>query len=74
LYPLTEKQRQKVQVCGNNWVRRIERLERADKRRTDDKISMRRIESESRSESFKKNLVRSRLKRAGEVERKGDEN
>ena len=33
---LTEKQQQKLQVCENNWVRRITRTKRVDRRRMND--------------------------------------
>ena len=33
---LTEKQHGKMQVCENNWIRRIVGVTRADKRRMDD--------------------------------------
>ena len=64
---LTEIQ-EKVQVCENNWMRRIVGVKTADKRRMD-KLRM----DIGAKDSFKKKLVRSRLKWAGHVERKGDE-
>ena len=33
---LTEQQQQKLQVCENNWVRRITRTKRVDRRRKND--------------------------------------
>ena len=33
---LTEQQQQKLQVCGNNWVRRIARTKRMDRRMMND--------------------------------------
>ena len=33
---LTEKQQEKVQVCENNWIRRIVAEKRADMRRIDE--------------------------------------
>ena len=33
---LTEQQQQKLQVCENNWVHRITRTKRVDKRRAND--------------------------------------
>ena len=33
---LTEQQQQKLQVCENNWVRRITRTKRVDRRRMND--------------------------------------
>ena len=65
---LTEKQQEKVQVCENNWIRRIVEVTRADKRR----IDVLRVVVGVK-ESFKKKLVRTRLKWAGQVERMGDE-
>ena len=64
---LLEKQ-QKVQVCENNWVRRIVEVKRVDKRRMDEL----RIEV-GVQESFKTKLARSRLKLDVQVERIGDE-
>ena len=64
---LTERQ-QKVQVCENNWIRRIVAVNRVDKGRIDELT-----EEVGVKESFKKKLVRSRLKWAGHVERMGDE-
>ena len=32
---LTEKQQQRLQVCKNNWVRRIAGVKRVDRRRMD---------------------------------------
>ena len=66
---LTKKQQVKVQVCENNWIRRIVGVKRADKRRMDElgmQVGMK--------ESFKKRRVRRRLKWAGlVVEGMGDE-
>ena len=33
---LTEQQKQKLHVCENNWVRRITRTKKVDKRRMND--------------------------------------
>ena len=33
---LTEQQQQKLQVCESNWVRRITRTKRVDRRKTND--------------------------------------
>ena len=65
---LTEKQQGKLQVCENNWIRRITRVKRANKRRMDEL----RVEVGVK-ESVKKKLVRSRLTLASHVERIGDE-
>ena len=54
---LTEKQ-EMVQVCENNWIRRI--------------VGVKRVEV-GVEESFKKTLVRSGLNWAGHVGRMGDE-
>ena len=64
----TELQQQRLQLCENNWVRKIARVTRAD----------RRIIIESREEagvprSLKERLVRSRLQWAGHVERMADD-
>ena len=53
---LTEKQQVKVQVCENNWIRRIVGVKRADKRKMDEL----RVEVRVK-ERFKKKLVTSRL-------------
>ena len=63
----TEKQ-QKVQVCETSWIRRIVGVKRADKR----KMNELRVEVGVK-ESFKKKLVRIRLKWASHVERMGYE-
>ena len=46
-----------MQVCGNNWINRIMGVKREDKRRRDEL----RVEVGVK-DSFKKKLVRSRLK------------
>ena len=65
---LSKKQQGKVQVCENNWIRRIVGVKKADKRRTDEL----RVEVGVK-DSFKKTLVRSALKWAGHMERMRDE-
>ena len=61
---LTEQQQQKLQMCENNWVRRITRTKRVDRRRMKDlrkKVGM--------QCSLQKRLVRSRMRWAGELVR-----
>ena len=60
---MTEKQQERLQVCENNWVRRIVGVKRIDKRRMEE---MR--EEVGMKESLTRNLVRSRLSWAGHVE------
>ena len=55
---MTEKQQEKLQVCENNWVRRIAGVKRINKRIM-----------EEVGERVTRKLVRSRLKWAGHVER-----
>ena len=51
---------EKLQVCENNWIRRIMGVKRVDKRRMDElRMEVGVIES------FKRKLVRSRLELAG---------
>ena len=65
---LTEPQQQRLQVCENNWVRKIARTMRADRRR------MVELREETRVQrSLTERLVRSRLQWAGHVERMADE-
>lgn len=65
---MTEKQQERVQVCENNWLRRITGVKRTDKRRMNElRVEVGVIES------LKKKLVRSRLKWAWHVERMGGE-
>ena len=56
---LTELQQQRLQVCENNWVRKIAGVTRADRRRM--------------VELMEERLVRSRLQWAGHVERMADD-
>ena len=65
---LTELQRQRLQVCENNWVRKIARVTRADRRR------MAELREETGVQrSLTERLVRSRLQWAGHVERMADD-
>ena len=50
---MTERQQQRLQVCENNWVRKIARVTRADRRRM--------VEETEVQRSVAKRLVRSRL-------------
>ena len=60
---LTDLQQQRLQVCENNWVRKIARVTRADKRRI---VELREETGVQRSSTDR--LVRSRLQWAGHVE------
>ena len=64
---LTELQ-QRLQVCENNWVRKIARVTRADRRRM---VELR--EETGVQRSLTERLVRSRLHLAGHVERMADD-
>ena len=64
---LTEPQ-QRLQVCENNWVRKIARVTRADRRRM---VELR--EETGVQRSLTERLVRSRLQWAGHVERMADD-
>ena len=61
---LTELQQQMLHVCENNWVRKIARVTRADRRRM---VELR--EDAGVQRSLTERLVRSRLQWAGQVER-----
>ena len=65
---LTELQQHRLQVCENNWVRKIARVTRADRRRM---VELR--EETDVQWSLTERLVRSRLQWAGHVERMADE-
>ena len=65
---LTELQQQRLQVCENNWVRKIARVTRADRRRM---VELR--EETGVQRSLAERLVRSRLQWAGHVERMADD-
>ena len=58
---LTEQQQQKLQVCENNWVRRITRIKRVDRRRMDDPRKEVGMQC-----SLTGRLVRSRMRWAGQ--------
>ena len=65
---LTELQQQRLQVCENNWVRKIARVTLADRRRM---VELR--EELGVQRSLTERLVRSRLQWAGHVERMADD-
>ena len=65
---MTELQQQRLQVCENNWVRKIAIVTRADKRRI---VELR--EETGVQRSLLVRLVRSRLPWAGQVERMADD-
>ena len=65
---LNELQQQRLQVCENNWVRKIARVTRADRRRM---VELR--EETGVQRSLTERLVRSRLQWAGHVERMADD-
>ena len=65
---LTELQQQRLQVCENNWVRKIARVTRADRRRM---VELR--EESGVQRSLTERLARSRLQWAGHVERMADD-
>ena len=65
---MTDRQQQRLQVCENNWVRKIARVTRADRRRM---VELR--EETGVQRSLTERLVRSRLQWAGHVERMADD-
>ena len=65
---LTELQQHRLQVCENNWVRKIARVTRADRRRM---VELR--EETGVQRSLTERLARSRVQWAGHVERMADE-
>ena len=65
---LTELQQHRRQMCENNWVRKIARVTRADRRRM---VELR--EETGVQWSLTERLVRSRLQWAGHIERMADE-
>ena len=67
---LHELQQQRLQVCENNWVRKIARVRRADRRRM---VELREEMGVQRSLTERLPLVRSRLQWAGHVERMADD-
>ena len=65
---VTELQQERLQVCENNWVRKIARATRAEERRM---VELR--EETGVQRSLTERLVRSRLQWAGHVERMADD-
>ena len=65
---LAELQQQRLQVCENNWVRKIARVRRADRR-----IMVELREETGVQMSLTERLARSRLQWAGHVERMADD-
>ena len=65
---LSELQQQRLQVCENNWVRKIARVTRADRRRM---VELK--EETGVQRSLTGRLVKSRLQWAGYVERMADD-
>ena len=65
---LTELQQQRLQVCENNWVRKIARVTRADRRKM---VELR--EETGVQRSLTERLVRSRLQWAGHLQRMADD-
>ena len=65
---LTELQQQRLHVCENNWVRKIARVTRADRRRI---VVLR--EETGGQRSLTERLMRRRFQWAGHVERMADE-
>ena len=65
---LTELQQQRLQVCENNWVRKLAMVTRADRRRM---VELR--EETGVQRSLTERLVRSRLQLAGYAERMADD-
>ena len=62
--PVTEKHQHRLQVCENNWVRRIAGVKRVDRRRMDELR-----EEVGIQKCLMGRLVKSRMKWAGRVER-----
>ena len=67
---LTELQQQRLQVCENNWARKIARVTSADRRRM---VELREETGVQRSLTCTERLARSRLQWAGHVERMADD-
>ena len=65
---MTELQQQRLQVCENNWVRKIARVARADSRRM---VELR--EEAGVQRRLTEILVRSRLQWTGHVEMMADD-
>ena len=66
----TEQQQQRLQVCENNWVRKIARVTTADRRRM---VVMELREETGVQRSFTERLVGNKLQWAGNVERVADD-
>ena len=62
--PVSEKHQHRLQVCENNWVRRIAGVKRMDRRRMDELR-----EEVGIQKCLMGRLVKSRMKSAGHVER-----
>ncbi len=62
--PVSEKHQHRLQVCENNWVRRISGVKRVDRRRMDEPR-----EEVGIQKCLMGRLVNSRMKCAGHVER-----
>ena len=62
--PVTEKHQHRLQLCENNWVRRIDGVKRVDRRRMDELR-----EEVGIQKCLMGRLVKSRMKWAGHVER-----
>ena len=65
---MTERQQQRLQMCENNWVRKIARVPSAGRRRM---VELR--EETEVQRSFTEKLFMSRLLWAGHVERMADD-
>ena len=65
---LTDLQQQRLQVCENNWVRKIASVTRADRQRM---VELR--EETGVERSLTERMARSRLQGAGHVERMADD-
>ena len=65
---VTELQKQRLQVCENNWLRKIARVTRADRRRMVELMEETVVQM-----SLTERLVRIRVQWAGHVERMADD-
>ena len=66
--PVSEKHQHRLQVCENNWVRRIATVKRVDRRRMDELR-----EEVGKHKCLMGRLMKSRLKLAGHVERMNED-
>ena len=66
--PVSEKHQHRLQVCENNWVRRIAGVKRVDRRRMDELREEVGIQT-----CLMRRLVKSRIKWAGHVERMNED-